>query len=191
MGKKFGFIVIMCLCILSCNEKYTMPYKDIDRIIHTYKNVDGTRNFHLVDSIPFDSSKFVVVSTKEYTKYFFVSKDYLKEHKQIRDKEVFDSNFGVFQVDFASWTDRKYFGYYHKDEAYHSGAYTFCPLGGNYQGWDKVYFNIPPAFFRVYLARGEEYNVLYGMTTIDGPSHRPYFFPDRKGYYKIYVPVWK
>lgn len=180
----------MCLCILSCKD-YTMPYKDLDRIFHTYKNVDGTRKFHLVDSIPYDSTEFVIVGKREHTKFFFLSKDYLMKHKRIKDKEVFDSNFGVFQIDFANWGYKKYFGYYHKDEAYHYGADTLCPLEGNYQGWEKVYFNKLPTFIRVYLARGEEFNALYGMYVMDGPPHRPYFFPDPKGYYKVYVPVWK
>lgn len=195
--KNFYLIIFVCLSLVSCRDKNLLPYsiadyRTIDRIVHVPTNYDGTRNFYLVDSIAFDSTKFEVVVRKDQSLYFFLSKDYLKKHQKIEDKEVFDAHYGVFEIDFAKFGRDKYLGCYNKDEKYPaSDATSLYPLEGH-SGWYRMHFNLPPAFFRVYLARALEFYVLYEMPGFDtNYYHRPYMFPDRSGYYRVYVPVWK
>ncbi len=164
----------MCLLLLvtSCTH-WIYPYEYMMEIEDSNGNTDGTQYVYLVDSIAYDSINFSIVYNKTTHNGFYVPNDFLKKHKKIKDRAVFNDNFAIF----------KNGGFYYNKDEYMPQRPTFVKFNDEWQIMKAHGLE----YFRVYLIRGDVFNINH--TQVMDANNSPYMFPYKNGYYRVVVPV--
>lgn len=181
-------IVIVCATLLvsSCKTWMDVMYKDYNVCtdLEIYHNMDWSKNFYVVDSIPFDTTNYqVIYNEKAGLQYFYVSKKYLESHQKYDDYTLLKAKFSILQF-CLSWDN------YQREEQKDEIAPSFEPFYGttNDPSWQTFHFSDPPTFLRVYIVRGDCFN--FGTRMGLDTYKRAYHFPQTRANYKVVVPVW-
>ncbi len=188
---KFSKILILAmsiLCAYSCTSTwfFEQTYEEYRAIIDNDTLPDGTRYIYVVDTIPFDTVNYCVVRSKIGNQYYYLSKEYLKNHKVITNEDALKERQLLYRSDF-SWRADSKIGKTFNDEEFPSGNKSILiPYNDD---WSIVHYKNEPKFLRVYMIRGDVFNTIWGTAVIDMPF-RTFPFPDMNAYYKVVTPIW-
>lgn len=181
-------IILITIFSLVCSCSQLSPYytyEQYDDMEHTIRSMYGMKKGYQIDSIPYDTAKFMLIGNPGLHKYFYLPKCFLKTNRKINDKKIFRDNYALWNFKFASWHNERYYGYYREDEGTR-GEVIRSPY--NDSGWYYYRFANPPIYLRVYIIRGVDFNEMYCNSF--HITFAPYDFPDKYAYYKVVVPVF-
>ena len=161
----------------SCSQ-WNYPYEYMQNIINAGRNPDYSQYVYVIDSIPYDSINFSIIYNRTNHKGFYVSNDFLKKHRKIKDSDVLDENFAIYKSGMSdSWLGLSY------EDEYLPQRPTYVKFNDE---WDIMKAH-GLEYFRMYLIRGDVFNIEH--TQVMDANNSPYLFPYRSGYYRIVSPV--
>lgn len=157
-----------------------------------YRNSDWTKNFYVVDSIPFDSAHYEIVEHIRGGFRFYVPKGYIEKHRRATDYTLLKEKFAIFGA--AQGNMHTYTGLKYTDEKTPEYIMRKYPNSehikrthkrlSRYRIWK---YDVIATYLRVYMVRGDCYNqVVHSSFEFIWPLR----FPDETAYYKVVIPVW-
>lgn len=169
--KRYLYLTLILL-VTSCTH-WIYPREYMLDIMDSKANTDKSKYVYLVDSILYDSINFSIVYNRATHNGFYVSNDFLKKHKKIKDRAVFNDNFAIF----------KNGGFYYNKDEYMPQHPTLVKFNDEWHIMKAHGLE----YFRVYLIRGDVFNIDH--TQVMDAYYAPYKFPYKNGYYRVVVPV--
>lgn len=198
---KYFSLVLLGVLLASCRSiNEGSIAKDI--LINRYMSPNGTKNLYVVDSIPYDPQKHVIIVKKQgkpmaYEKdehrklgflRFIVSDDFYNYNTDFSTKSIMaDGNNALLIAQLSDVSSRDWH-FSFADEDWRNMEFDYKLVAKGKDTISVSTFKTNPSFFRVYLVKGGYLNRLYNHV-MDG--YNTYWdFPTQEAFYKVFVPVW-
>lgn len=177
-----SFYLIVNLC--SCSNRYIPSYlwgeSDCEN------NIDGTKCDYLVDSIPYDTVRFVIIGKPKEKVFYYVPREYLIGRRKIDEKTLLNLNYAIFRYNYSNSMLQGPPRQFDPEEELR-GQLRF--VGKNIDGWQELSFSVSPSYLRCYLIRAEAFQSQFSRRwNYKCCLHK---FPDMWAYYRVVVPLWK
>lgn len=185
-----GFICSLAIScsLISCNAVTGLNYQDYTHLSENKQEVDMSKYVYYVDSIPYDSDHFVILSQQQKQWHFYVHEAFLTKNKKIKDNCLCAGKYSIMEFSTIYAFGEEY-GFARFEESSSKPSDCFYTISELNDGWSVLSFKSKPSYLRLYLIRGD-FLTFMRQAVFDGDGWI-YNMNNKESYYKVVVPVWK